>query len=71
MSRTPTAYSRRKRDFPTSENELLLHIEDLCPEPVLKPGMTEAEIMFQAGRRSVWRDVRAAYEASFARPGDN
>lgn len=71
MSRTPTAHSRRKHDFPTNENELLLMIEDLCPEPVIKPGMTEADIMFQAGRRSVWRDVRAAYAASFARPGDN
>ena len=71
MSRhTPQAHVSKTRAFPTLKSEMLSLIEEICPEPIVTPGQSEAEIMFQAGRRSVLRDLRIRFEDSFARPGD-
>lgn len=65
-----TAHSNDDIPFPTRGDEVIAWLAAKCREPVIRPGMTEAEIMHLAGRRSVYADALRAYEETFARPGD-
>ena len=70
MRPTPTAFSNDENPFPVRGDEVIAWLAAKCVEPTIRPGMTEAEIMYLAGRRSVFTDALRAFEETFARPGD-
>jgi hypothetical protein len=50
--------------FPRSVEELIRELDRRFPEPRFTPGQDHAEVMFEAGRRSVVHQLRDAYEAA-------
>lgn len=66
MSRhTPRAHVSKSRSFPTTRTEIIDLLDEMCPEPVVHPGQSEAEIMFAAGQRSVALMIRKLFEDTF------
>ena len=54
--------------LPVTVEELLLFLEELVPEPAIRPTDSPAQIMFEAGRRSVVLQLRELREGSVAEP---
>lgn len=54
--------------LPATVEELLLFLEELVPEPAPRPTDSQAQVMFEAGRRSVVLQLRELREGSVAEP---
>lgn len=54
--------------LPATVEELLLFLEELIPEPSPRPSDSQAQTMFDAGRRSVVLQLRELREGSVAKP---
>lgn len=54
--------------LPATVTELLKFLDELIPEPAIRPTDNPARIMFEAGRRSVVLQLRELREGSVAEP---
>jgi len=62
--RQPTGHGARDK-FPTNVPDLLNFIDrELCREVMPQPGTTLDQVMFDAGRRSVAKQLRHLFEKS-------
>ncbi|MFN3573636.1 MAG: hypothetical protein ACK4TR_08925 [Phenylobacterium sp.] len=58
------------RLFPRTPDEFIAELERRAPEPRFGPDQTERQVMFDAGRRAVVREMRDFFIATFNRNPD-
>lgn len=54
------------RPFPNTAEELLQELERIAPELTVNPGDTTDHVMYNAGRRSLVKELRAWQAAAVA-----